>query len=208
MEKIAIVGGPSSGKTTTALLLCYQLKMMGCEVHFLLEYATNYIIRNGAPRHVFEQLAIFHGQKDEEEYIEAHNRNRGGGIDYLVCDSATFLAAVYARHCRPEDENKEGIQKYNFALKTLDKWSREKMFKTYDYIFLLSPEIPFKKNNIRWQTDEQEARKIATEIESYLIVEGRSYWKISGSPKERVRKIIQVLKQTKEEENSKPSLNK
>ncbi len=202
MKKIAIIGGPSSGKTTTALLLCYRLKMTGYEVHFLLEYATNYIIRNGEPKNAFEQFAIFHGQKDEEGYVEAYDKKKGGGIDYLICDCATFLAAVYARHYCPKDDDKEGMQKYNFALKTLDKWTRERIFATYNYIFLLPPEIPFKKNIIRWQDSEEEAKKVAAEIESYLIIEGRDYYKIFGSPEERVERIIRILKEAEEKEKN------
>ena len=37
MKKICVIGGPSSGKTTAALELGVRLKMMGYEVHFILE---------------------------------------------------------------------------------------------------------------------------------------------------------------------------
>ncbi len=203
MKKIAIIGGPSSGKTTTALLLCYCLKMMGREVHFLLEYATNYIIRNGEPKNVFEQLAIFHGQKDEEGYVETYDRKKGGGIDYLICDCATLLAGVYARQYAPKaGASEEEIHKYHFALKTLDKWARERTLASYDFIFFLPPAIPFKKNIIRWQSEKKEAVKISEQIEGYLKIESQQYHVITGSPEERVKNIIEILKNSEQKEKN------
>lgn len=191
MKKIAIVGGPCSGKTATALLLGVELKMIGYEVHFVLEYATNYIIRNGSPKNIFEQLAIFHGQKDEEGYIE---KNSDG--DFLICDSASFLPCVYARHYKPlAHANREDIQKYNYVLKTLDKWAREQTLASYAHIFFLPMEIIFKENSVRWQKNFDEAKKISEEIESYLKIEGRQYHTISGSPEERVEKALKIIQE-------------
>lgn len=196
MKKIAIVAGPSMGKTVTALLLGVRLKMMVKEVHFVLEYATNYIIRNGAPKNVFEQLAIFCGQADEEGYVE---KTQSG--DYLVCDSASFLAAVYARHYKPgPGASKEEFQKYNYVLKTMDKWARERTLASYNFIFFLPAELGFRKNSVRWQNDKEEAKRISDEIESYLCIEGAKYYRISGTPEERVEQILKILAEAEEEE--------
>lgn len=198
MKKICVIGAPSVGKTTVALLLGVRLKMLGYEVHFVLEYATNYIIRNGTPKAIFEQLAIFHGQKDEEGYIE---KNSDG--DFLVCDSASFLPCIYARHYHPGRYAAENeIKKYNYALKTLDKWAREQTLASYAHVFFLPPEIPFKKNSIRWQADKAEAEKISDEIEAYLKIEGRQYYRISGSLNTRVKKIMKILKEAEEKEKN------
>lgn len=198
MKKICIIGGPSMGKTVAALLLGIELKMMGYEVHFVLEYATNYIIRNGEPKNIFEQPMIFCGQRDEEGYIE----KRAVG-DFLVTDSASFLTCVYARHYRPAAGAPwQDIQKYNYVLKTLDKWAREQASASYDFIFFLPAEIDFKKNSIRWQSSKQEAVKISDEIESYLIIEGRQYYTVSGSPKERVKKMLKIIREVEEKEKN------
>ncbi len=200
MKKICIIGGPSSGKTVTALLLGVWLKMAGKEVHFVLEYATNYIIRNGEPKNIFEQLAIFCGQRDEEGYIE--KRQTG---DFLVTDGASFSACPYARldHYRPSvGASKEEIQKYNYVLKTLDKWAREQVLASYDYIFFLPKEFKFKGNDVRWQKTDEEAQEIGEKIESYLRVEGRKYYRITGSPEERVEKILKILAEAEEKEKN------
>lgn len=194
MKKVAIIGGPSSGKTTVALELGVRLKMLGYEVHFVLEYATHYINRNGKPTNIFEQGFIFQGQRDEEGYIEQNSK-----CDFLICDAASFLACVYTRHFRPPvSASKDELQKYNYVLKTLDKWARERTLASYDFIFFLPSEIPFQKNSVRWQGDIQEAKKIADQIEGYLKIEGRQYYKISGSLNTRVKKILNIIKEAEE----------
>lgn len=198
MKKICVIGGPSSGKTTCALELGVRLKMLGYEVHFVLEYATHYINRNGRPINIFEQGFIFQGQKDEERYIEQSSK-----CDFLICDAASFMACVYTRHFRPNSgATKDELQKYNYVLKTLDKWAREQTLSTYDFIFFLPSEIPFQKNTVRWQNDIQEAKKIADQIEGYLRVEGRNYYRVSGSLNTRVKKILKILKEAEEKEKN------
>ncbi len=193
MKKICVVGGPSSGKTTSALLLNVKLRMMGYEVYMVTEYATHYIIRNGAPKSVFEQIPIYIGQVDEEGYIE-----KMGG-DFLICDSASFLTCIYARHYpQGPDTIKEDIQKYDYVLKTLDKWSRERTLFTYDFVFFLPLEIEFKKDNVRWQNSREEAQKISDEIESYLKIEQCKYYTITGSLENRVKKMLKILNVEKE----------
>lgn len=189
MKKICIIGGPSAGKTLVALAVGIQLKLKRYIVRFVLEYATEYIVRNGSPKNAFEQMAIFCGQRDEERYKE----ELAGG-DFLVTDAASFLACIYARNFRTKaDASKEEIQKYNYVIKTLDKWARERTLPTYDYVFLVPLEFGFQKNGIRWQMDEKESKKIADEIESFLKVEGKQYYSISGSLEERVEKILAII---------------
>ncbi len=198
MKKICVIGGPSSGKTTVALELGVRLKMMGYEVHFVLEYATHYINRNGRPTSIFEQGFIFQGQKDEEGYIEQNSK-----CDFLVCGSASFLTCVYTRHFRPgPNAKKDELQKYNYVLKTLDKWARERTLASYDFIFFLPSEIPFQKNSVRWQDNIEEAKKIADQIEGYLKMEGRQYHRISGSFKTRINKMLKILKEAEEKEKN------
>ncbi len=171
---------------------------MDFETHFVLEYATNYIIRNGHPKNIFEQLAIFCGQRDEEGYIE---KTQTG--DFLVTDASSFMACVYARHYKPGPNARwEEIQKYNYVLKTLDKWAREKTLASYDFVFFLPPEIPFKKNAVRWQNDFREAKNISDKIESYLIIECKEYYRISGSPEERIEQMIKIIKEAEEKEKN------
>ncbi len=199
MKKICVVGGPSSGKTTAALFLNVKLRMMGYEVHMVTEYATHYIIRNGVPKNVFEQIPIYICQVDEEGYVE----KKGG--DFLICDSASFLACVYARHyLQGPNATREDIQKYYYVLKTLDKWSRERTLFTYDFIFFLPLEIEFKKDNVRWQNSQEEAQKISDEIEAYLTIESKQYFRISGSLEERVGKMLQIIRETEEKAKNPP----
>jgi len=189
MKKVCIVGGPSAGKTLVALAVGIRLKLKRYVVRFVLEYATEYIFRNGSPNNVFEQMAIFCGQQDEERYKE----ELPGG-DFLITDSASFLACVYARLYQPESNAaKEEIKKYHYILKTLDKWARERTLSTYDFVFFAPVEFGFHQNGVRWQSNEEESRKIADKIESYLKIEGKEYHIVSGSLKERIGKIIDII---------------
>lgn len=194
MKKICLIGGPSSGKTTAAFLLSVRLKMMGYEVQFIPECATTYINEVGAPANVFEQIAIFYECIEKEALIE----KKGSFIDFLVCETASFITCVYARQYPPRrDASEDEIRKYNYVLTTLERRARGQILSSYDFVFFLPLEIPFKKGSVRWQNDEAEARKISDEIESYLRLEGKKYYRISGSPEERVSQIMAVLELTK-----------
>jgi len=100
--KIASVGAPFSGKTTTIARIFAELKYLGLPVEFLPEYAREHIRnrrkklhlqQNGqeSPMEDTDQLVIYKGQKEAEDNI----MNFSGESIILISDGSTLNAHFY-----------------------------------------------------------------------------------------------------------------
>lgn len=168
--KVGIVGAPGAGKSTLAHHLVTLGKMMGKSVEYAPEYARQYILRHGAPDNVFEQLAIFLGQKRlEEELLRVY--------DYVIADSASFLSTIYA-------QGDVRIAKERSALVEIYRLSLEELV-TYQHILYIPPELPCLPDGIRYQS-ETEAKNIDLDIRRLLDRFGVSYEVVQGLPRQRL----------------------
>lgn len=165
-----------------------ELKMTGYNSRRVIEYASQYITRQGVPRSIFEQMAIFLGEEDEERYIESQ-----GACDFIICDSASFLACVYAELYKPNPLDKYEIAKHNYVLKKLNSWASERTIKTYSYVFFLPFELEYVKDGTRWQENDNEAKMISNMIRGYLDLKMISYHIISGPIEDRVMRVLEIL---------------
>ncbi len=89
MKIINLIGGPNTGKTTTALGLTYLMKMAGYRVKYVSEYAEEMVYE--------ERSNIL----EDQLYILAKQNRRlhrlRGLVDYVVTDSPLVLGLVYAK---------------------------------------------------------------------------------------------------------------
>lgn len=86
---INLVGGPNTGKTTTALGLTYYMKLAGLRVKYVQEYAEDMVYEDR------ENIL------DDQLYILAKQNRRALRLeertDFVVVDSPLFLSLVYAK---------------------------------------------------------------------------------------------------------------
>lgn len=138
---IAIVGAPSAGKTTLAHTVTALLKEEGRSVVMVPEYARTVLERGGKgfiPVDLQPLVAL--GQMADEMTAKRC-------YEYVVCDSAVFLAYLYALRnvtgavsegCLPPEMHAEAVSK----LEALSRLHR------YDYVFFLPPR-EFQSDGVR-----------------------------------------------------------
>ena len=140
---ISLVGAPAAGKTTLSLNLVTQLKIRNKNAKYIIEYPRDYIERYGHPKHISEQLLIFHSWKRlltdalEIEY------------DYLICDSPIFISYIY------------GVINADTSNKKDRRWIQELQelcladIHTYDKIYYIKPGKKFPlKDNLRLSNED------------------------------------------------------
>jgi nicotinamide riboside kinase len=88
--KVAIVGGPGTGKTTLCYDVASYLKKRDVVTQLAIEYARRWYAKHGRwPSCIGDQAFILRGQEDmENDYTPTQ--------DVLLTDSSTWLCAVYA----------------------------------------------------------------------------------------------------------------
>jgi hypothetical protein len=91
-QKIAFIGAPGTGKSTLAQALVPKLKLLGLDVEFVPEYARSYLRRTGSIESPFENFVIHAGACEREDELDVH--------DFMVTDSASFLAETYFAYMR------------------------------------------------------------------------------------------------------------
>lgn len=178
--RIAILGGPRCGKTTLIQQLYVDMKVMGIDAGCASEYSTDYLKDKGMIESISEQYGIYLGQQKLEEDLNS--------FDYAITDYATFVPYIYGRYMlgikkRTKKEIEILKDLYYLAIRDLPK---------YDYVFFVPREFGYSKDGVRWQ-DENSANEVDSAIKSFLEVENVPYKEITGSTKERAKKILDIL---------------
>lgn len=144
---INLIGGPNTGKTTTALGLTYFMKRAGMKVAYAPEYALDMVYEERS-NILADQLYILAKQNRRQLRMADSN-------DYIVTDSPLFLSLVYSPNGGSED--------LRAAV-----WAR---WNEYDNITFYHPrdmEFEFEKQG-RVQKSHEECRAIDRQIEGYLV---------------------------------------
>lgn len=152
-RKIAIAGGPSSGKSTVAREMVNTLGIIfKANVELVSEYARTYIARNGVPKWYLQPLILW-GQ----EYREQDAKH----ADTFVTDSPKFLPYFYTKRNLDKALDNESTyvlsKLYNTSLHAL---------REYTDIILLKPR-PVVPDGIRVQTTS-DASELYDDIRSFL----------------------------------------
>lgn len=86
MKIINLLGAPGSGKSTTALGLTYFLKMKGCNVEYVGEYAKDLVFKKDFLE-LEDQFNIFAQQNNRFKILKE--------VDLIVTDSPLIFTAMY-----------------------------------------------------------------------------------------------------------------
>ena len=163
--KIAFIGLPCSGKTTTAIEVSKRLKGI-----FVPETARIVIEAMKRPP-----------TKDDQEFImktQSVLENSMFG-DYIVCDIPLFVNNLYYRLYFGRDETEKEL--YEIAKKH-----------KYDLIFYLSP-LEYKNDGVRYQTKE-ELEKINEMFVDYEKTFGKPIYIGTKNLNERVERVISEVR--------------
>ena len=178
--RIAILGGPRCGKTTLIQQLYVEMKIMGLNAGCASEYSTDYLRDKGMIESIAEQYGIYLGQQKLEDDLSI--------FDYAITDYATFVPYIYGRYMLG---NKKRTKKEIEILKDLYYLAIRDLPK-YDYIFFVPREFGYTKDGVRWQ-DESSAQEVDDAIKSFLDAENVPYMEVTGSTKERSKKILDIM---------------
>ena len=165
---------------STSLKIEAKMKIRDLNVGVATEYSTDYLRDKGMIETIAEQYGIYLGQAQLEESLNE--------FDYALTDYATFVPYIYGRfmlgdkkRTRKEIEILKDL--YILALRDLPK---------YDHIFFVPREFGYTQDGVRWQ-DEELASAIDKAILSFLEAENVKFEIITGSTKERSKKILDIV---------------
>lgn len=176
-KKIAILGGPGTGKTTLCKQLDVDFSMAGYISDVCLEFARSYIAWYGVPTTIFEQFLLYEGQKRREEEL--------GYCDIIFCDNATILNYVYGLlSC--DFKNPREV----YALMKLYEWAMRDL-PGYE-VFYIPREFDVEKDGIRYQ-DNDFAVVVDTKIKNFLDIMNVPYTVIKGELEIRVQQVKEKI---------------
>jgi nicotinamide riboside kinase len=176
-KKVAILGGPGTGKTTLCKQLDVEYSLAGYISDVCLEFARAYIARYGVPTSIFEQFLLYEGQKRRENDLRH--------CDIIFCDNATILNYVYGLLSCDFKNPKEF-----YALMKLFEWAMKDL---PDYeVFYIPREFAVEKDGIRYQDDDF-AVVVDQKIKNFLDIMNVPYKVVTGDVCTRVEKVKRIV---------------
>lgn len=170
MIRINLYGGPGSGKSTLSALLFAELKLRQKKVELVREYAKEMVYQDYDMHNLRNPIRIFILAEQMRRESILHDK-----VDFLITDSPVLIAAYYYNNIHAIELAKQMLypNEYHFFIKRDD-------------------ELPFEKYGR--SHDEDEAKKIDDEMKTFLNKENIKFFEIGGSPSERIKQIINILK--------------
>ena len=175
--KVAILGGPGTGKTTLCKQLDVDFSLAGYVSDVCLEFARSYIAWYGIPNSIFEQFLLYEGQKRREQELTY--------CDIIFCDNATILNYVYGLLACDFKNPKE-----MYALMKLNEWAMKDL-PCYE-IFYIPREFAMEKDGIRYQ-DADFALIVDQKIKNFLDIMNVPYTVVTGDMVSRVQMVKERL---------------
>lgn len=187
MIKIAIAGGPGSGKLSLARQLITELyNHQQRNAQLVTEFARDYI---NACRHqqdgefhpsLADQLLIYHSQLEREAVIPQK-------AEFLITDSPAFLPIIFASNMCDRSSYQQRtifLHMYGSFFTRIDQ--------SYDLVIMLDREKPFLKDGTRGE-DEQQADDLGRQIRAFLDLHGMPYHDVKGPDEVRVLQVLKFI---------------
>lgn len=174
MIRIALVGGPGTGKSTQCAHFFSKLKEKSIPIEQIQEWVREALNKGQLPiDNPWVQFWIYEEQKRKEDCLPE-------AIKYMITDSPTILSYPYAlmKAKRPND-NYLILKMYENFLKDIDR---------YNYIFVCSREKEYLKDGTRYQS-KSEALEIDALIMSLLKQHSIPYEVLKGTVEDRTNLI-------------------
>lgn len=186
MIKIAIAGGPGSGKSSLARLLTtelYNIKNINAQLitEFARDYINNCVWHEGFTPSLADQQLIYNKQIEREDTIPDN-------VQYLISDSPIFIPLIFSK-------NLAKLQNYQDRTIYLNLYEDflSKHLNRYDFIFFINRQKAFLKDGTRHETEEQ-ADNIGKQIHGFLTFHKVSFIELRCiSNTERVKEVLQTL---------------
>lgn len=188
MIRVAIAGGPGSGKTSLARHLTTELyNVRKKNAQHVTEFARDYI--NAARRaqngkfhpSMADQLLMYHQQVERES-------NLPDEVKYMFTDSPLFLGMVFATNML----DPLNFQSRTQCLHLFDHFLTNHCKGWYDLIVVVRREKPFLNDGTRGES-ATEADDIGEKIESLLNLFNLPYYLVFGSDTDRVSQVIALI---------------
>ena len=174
VKKIAIIGPESTGKSTLCTLLAKHFNSTYC-----LEYAREYLNKNGKNYTVEDLLNIAKGQIDlENAALEVAKENTSL---YLFVDTDLYVIKVWSEYvfstCHP------------FILEQIAT-------RKYDAYLLCNIDLPWVKDGLREYPEEQPRKELFNIYKDILINQNTPFTIISGNYAQRFEYAINFIETT------------
>jgi hypothetical protein len=147
-KKIVLIGGPGTGKSTTAAEIFVAFKKMGRNVELVPEWVRRDIAINGPMESVWEQYRTLENHEEAEGNFPEQ-------VEYLIIDSGCLTPYFYAALYSDKRNSRDRIVVQDMHRDLLDALYK----KRYDHIFFLPRfrtdqlGISF-QDGVRYQTEE------------------------------------------------------
>ena len=135
--KVALIGAPSCGKTTTSVALQSDMSRMDFIVSTCFEYAREYLQKYEGIEHIAIQSSIGYKQKRREDVLAS-------SCDLLISDSPLFFCYIYALlYADPDSRAQMKIMRDLYKWFVLDAVGR------YDAIIYLPNQFEIVDDGVR-----------------------------------------------------------
>ncbi len=169
---INLLGGPGSGKSTSAALIFGKMKEQGISVEHVQEYVKSWAWE-GRKIEEFDQLYIFAKQARREYTI----MNK---VDFIVTDSPAFLSEFYEQKYYSNHIVRNAMSDYMNSISLAGG----------EYCnFMLRRNKPYNPHG-RYETEE-ESRVIDQEMRNWMDKRGYSYTEVDS-----YKEILEIIGET------------
>jgi NadR type nicotinamide-nucleotide adenylyltransferase len=162
IQKIALIGAESSGKTTLAQALANTYKTV-----WVPEYLREFTEKNHRPPLESEQLQIAQIQVQRELEMEKQANL------FLFCDSSPLMIALYSEH---------------YFQKIGDELSRLVDQHDYDMYIVTAPDFPWQADGVQRDSPALQ-KKMHLRLMEYLEEQELPFLLAEGSVKQRVEQV-------------------